>query len=150
MVTPASPGHVSRIPLLGVNREEEDFVSPYDRRSQVYRHLAYEHVKEHPPEVRQPLWTVPNILTFLRLLLVPVLMVVWYIGSPSAPLTAAVLFVIASLTDWLDGYIARRVSSTVQPYMQYPASLCLQYKPHGRELPLLGTAPSAPVPCTAV
>lgn len=77
----------------------------------MYRQLAYEHVKEHPPEtIRQPLWTVPNALTFLRLVLVPVLMVVWHTGSPSAPLLAAVLFGIASLTDWLDGYIARRVS----------------------------------------
>jgi hypothetical protein len=108
-----SPGkhHVTRIPLLGVNKEEESFLSPYDRRSEVYRHLAYEHVKEHPPQApnKQPLWTVPNALTFLRLVLVPVLMVVWYTGSPSAPLLAAVLFVIASLTDWLDGWIARQV-----------------------------------------
>jgi hypothetical protein len=108
-----SPGkhHVTRIPLLGVNKEEESFLSPYDRRSEVYRHLAYEHVKEHPPQTpnKQPLWTVPNALTFLRLVLVPVLMVVWYTGSPSAPLLAAVLFVIASLTDWLDGWIARQV-----------------------------------------
>lgn len=104
----ASP-HVTRIPLIGVNKEEESLLSPYDRRSEVYRHLAYEHVKEHPPQVKQSLWTVPNALTFLRLVLVPVLMVVWYTGSPSAPLAAAVLFVIASLTDWLDGWIARQV-----------------------------------------
>lgn len=109
--TPSPGKHVTRIPLIGVNREEESLISPYDRRSEVYRHLAYEAVKEHPPQApKQPLWTVPNALTFLRLVLVPVVMVVWYTGSPSAPLLAAVLFVVASLTDWLDGWIARQVS----------------------------------------
>lgn len=78
----SSGGHqVTRIPLLGVNREEESLTSPYDRRSEVYRHLAYEIVKEHPPPVKQPLWTVPNALTFLRLVLVPVVMMVWYTGA---------------------------------------------------------------------
>lgn len=109
MSVQGSPSKVTRIPLLGVNPSEESLLSPIDRRSEVYRHLAYEHAKEHPPLVKQPLWTVPNALTFLRLVLVPVLMVVWYIGSPTAPLLAAVLFVVASLTDWLDGWIARQV-----------------------------------------
>jgi CDP-diacylglycerol--glycerol-3-phosphate 3-phosphatidyltransferase len=81
----------------------------------VYRHLAFEHVKEAPPSddarARQPLWTVPNVLTFARLVLVPVLMAVWYSARPGAPLLAAAVFVAASLTDWFDGYIARRVSS---------------------------------------
>lgn len=108
-VQQGSPSKVTRIPLLGVNAAEESLLSPIDRRSEVYRHLAYEHAKEHPPLVKQSLWNVPNALTFLRLVLVPVLMVVWYIGSPTAPLLAAVLFVVASLTDWLDGWIARQV-----------------------------------------
>jgi hypothetical protein len=105
------------VPLLGVNPAEESLDSPYDRRSEVYRHLAFEHVREQPPDPQQrrqqPLWTVPNALTFLRLVLVPVLVLVWYSASPSAPLAAAAVFVTASVTDWFDGYIARRVRCVV-------------------------------------
>eukprot|EP00775_Hariotina_reticulata_P008210 gene8210-8401_t len=101
--------HIGSIPLLGVLPNEESFDSPYDRRSEVYRHLVYEHMKEHP-EIAKPqsICNVPNLLTFLRLVLVPVVMLLWYASSPAAPLLAAVLFVTASVTDWLDGYIARK------------------------------------------
>lgn len=76
----------------------------------MYRHLVYEHIKEHP-EIAKPqsICNVPNLLTFLRLVLVPVVMLLWYASSPTAPLLTAVLFVTASVTDWLDGYIARKV-----------------------------------------
>jgi hypothetical protein len=125
--SPSKHPHVTRIPLIGVNPEEESLLSPYDRRSEVYRHLAYEHAKEHPPLVKQPLWTVPNALTFLRLVLVPVLMVVWYTGSPQAPLLAAALFVVASLTDWLDGWIARQVRGLVASgQLSNPAAATMQ------------------------
>lgn len=104
--------HVERIPLIGVNIKEESINSPYDRRSEVYRQLAYEYVREHPDsrQKRQQICTVPNLLTFLRLILVPVVMVLWYLDTyPLSPFLTAVVFVTASLTDWLDGYIARRV-----------------------------------------
>lgn len=105
--------HVGRIPLIGMNINEESIDSPYDRRSEVYRHLAYEHAREHQDtQKRQPICTVPNLLTFLRLILVPVVMLLWYMDTyPLAPFLTAVVFVTASLTDWLDGYIARQVGN---------------------------------------
>ncbi|MDN5762343.1 MAG: CDP-alcohol phosphatidyltransferase family protein, partial [Microlunatus sp.] len=51
-------------------------------------------------------WTVPNALSLLRLLGVP--LVVWLILGPQADWLAVVVLVIAGLTDWLDGYLARR------------------------------------------
>jgi len=57
------------------------------------------------------LWNVPNLLTLLRFLLIPVF---WYLlmydgGDNAATRVAAtVVFVFASFTDWLDGYLARR------------------------------------------
>jgi CDP-diacylglycerol--glycerol-3-phosphate 3-phosphatidyltransferase len=99
-----------QIPLLGVNRHEESYDSPYDRRSEVYRQLAYEYAKEQTQQQKQqPIWTVPNLLTFLRLVLVPVVMALWYAQHELAQMLVAVLFVTASVTDWLDGYIARKV-----------------------------------------
>ena len=50
---------------------------------------------------------VPNALTFFRVLLVPVVVVALQEGTNSGDLVAAIVFVAATLTDGLDGYIAR-------------------------------------------
>jgi CDP-diacylglycerol--glycerol-3-phosphate 3-phosphatidyltransferase len=54
---------------------------------------------------------LPNVLTVLRILLVPVLVAALLSASASGDLLAAVVFVLASLTDALDGWIARRRKS---------------------------------------
>ncbi len=52
---------------------------------------------------------VPNRLTILRMLMVPLFMVVYMLDSiPYHSALAAAIFVLASLTDWLDGYLARK------------------------------------------
>jgi CDP-diacylglycerol--glycerol-3-phosphate 3-phosphatidyltransferase len=51
---------------------------------------------------------LPNVLTVLRILLVPVLVAALLSATASGDLLAAVVFVVASLTDALDGWIARR------------------------------------------
>ena len=51
---------------------------------------------------------VPNVLTVFRILLVPVLVAVLLSTLPEADLLAAIVFVVASMTDALDGWIARR------------------------------------------
>ena len=51
---------------------------------------------------------LPNKLTMLRILLIPVFMLVLYWGFPGATWAALAVFVIASLTDLLDGKIARK------------------------------------------
>lgn len=50
---------------------------------------------------------VPNVLTVLRILLVPVLVVALLGETPNGDLWAAVVFAAASITDMLDGYLAR-------------------------------------------
>ena len=50
---------------------------------------------------------LPNKLTMLRILLIPVFMVVLYWGFPGATWVALAIFIIASFTDMLDGKIAR-------------------------------------------
>ncbi len=52
--------------------------------------------------------TVPNALTLFRIVMVPIMVIAFYMPSRFANLIAAVLFTIGALTDWLDGYIARR------------------------------------------
>jgi CDP-diacylglycerol--glycerol-3-phosphate 3-phosphatidyltransferase len=54
---------------------------------------------------------VPNVLTVLRILLVPVLVVALLNKTPNGDLLAAIVFAVASLTDAIDGYLARRRQS---------------------------------------
>jgi len=58
--------------------------------------------------------TVPTMLTLLRIALIPVLAVVFYMPYGWSTFVTAGLFGLASLTDWRDGWIARR-------YGQYSA-----------------------------
>ena len=51
---------------------------------------------------------LPNALSLFRLLLVPVYLKVFFSGVPNAGLYAAAIFVLAGVTDIVDGYIARK------------------------------------------
>ncbi len=50
----------------------------------------------------------PNILTLLRIGLIPVFVLVYFLSVPWANAATAGFFLLAALTDWLDGYLARR------------------------------------------
>ena len=50
---------------------------------------------------------LPNLLTVARIMLVPVLVVALLGNTPSGDVLAAVVFALASLTDFVDGYLAR-------------------------------------------
>jgi len=52
--------------------------------------------------------TLPTMLTLFRIGLLPVMVIVFYAPFKGANVTAALIFLAAALTDWLDGYIARR------------------------------------------
>jgi len=56
-------------------------------------------------------WTFPNLLSFIRILIIPVLVYLLTFPDPPSSLLAAVLFLAASLTDYFDGYLARRNKS---------------------------------------
>jgi CDP-diacylglycerol--glycerol-3-phosphate 3-phosphatidyltransferase len=58
---------------------------------------------------KNPIWNLPNILTLLRIASIPVLAAILLSPSKSASIWAAGVFAIASITDWLDGYLARRM-----------------------------------------
>lgn len=53
--------------------------------------------------------TAPMILTLLRIVLIPVLVLFFYLPYDWANLACVVIFVSAALTDWLDGYVARKL-----------------------------------------
>ncbi|MEO8672931.1 MAG: CDP-diacylglycerol--glycerol-3-phosphate 3-phosphatidyltransferase [Tahibacter sp.] len=56
--------------------------------------------------------TLPTILTLFRILLLPVMVAAFYLPFEGANIVASVIFIAAALTDWLDGWIARRYGLT--------------------------------------
>lgn len=61
------------------------------------------------------LWTLPNILTVFRIALIPVLVLVYYLPFVWVNVAVTALFGLAALTDWFDGYFARKLGQ-VSPF----------------------------------
>ena len=57
-------------------------------------------------------WNLPNILTWLRIIAIPLVVVLFYLPYPWSNASAALLFSAAAITDSLDGYFARRMGLT--------------------------------------
>jgi CDP-diacylglycerol--glycerol-3-phosphate 3-phosphatidyltransferase len=60
-------------------------------------------------------FTVPTILTWTRIVAIPLIMGVFYLRRPPEPvqnMVATVMFIVFAFTDWLDGYLARRLKQT--------------------------------------
>lgn len=61
-------------------------------------------------------WNLPNLLTWARILAIPLLVAVFYLpmglDEPTRNLTATVIFVVAAITDWIDGWLARKWNQT--------------------------------------
>lgn len=55
------------------------------------------------------LTSLPNLLTLMRMVLIPIFVGVFYLPFSWAHGAAAVIFATASFTDWLDGYLARKL-----------------------------------------
>jgi CDP-diacylglycerol--glycerol-3-phosphate 3-phosphatidyltransferase len=53
-------------------------------------------------------WTVPNLLSLFRILVIPVLVYLLTYTDRTSALLSAFLFLVASVTDYFDGYLARR------------------------------------------
>jgi CDP-diacylglycerol--glycerol-3-phosphate 3-phosphatidyltransferase len=54
-------------------------------------------------------YNIPTYLTLLRIALIPLLVIVFYLPWPHANIACTVIFVVAGITDWLDGYLARKM-----------------------------------------
>lgn len=61
-----------------------------------------------------PEFNIATSLTWFRVAAVPLLMLVFFYPAPWSRPLAAVLFTLAAITDWLDGYVARRLGQTSQ------------------------------------
>ena len=58
--------------------------------------------------IKQDIFNLPNSLTMVRIIIIPAVMYQIHLGDPISRTTAAMLFIAAAITDYLDGYIARK------------------------------------------
>ena len=61
--------------------------------------------------------TVPNLITLSRIVLIPLIIGIYYLPEDwlsysGKNITATAIFIFAAVTDWLDGYLARRLNQT--------------------------------------
>lgn len=56
------------------------------------------------------MWNIPNQLTLLRIGMIPVFVVLYYLPWGWSHIASAAIFGLAALTDWVDGYLARKMS----------------------------------------
>lgn len=65
------------------------------------------------PKRTNQIWTLPNILTYIRIIIIPVIFYMLYSKNMFySNYLACGIFVFASITDYLDGYISRKMKST--------------------------------------
>ena len=57
------------------------------------------------------MWTLPNLLSLFRIAIIPVLVYLLTFTDPLYSAAAAMLFLVASVTDYFDGYLARRTQA---------------------------------------
>ena len=71
--------------------------------------------------------TTANKLTMLRVIMIPAFLLVLYLQVPGAAYWAMGIFIVASVTDWVDGYVARHYNQTTDfgKFMDPLADKCL-------------------------
>ena len=57
-------------------------------------------------------FNIPNVLTLLRIALIPIFVLFFYLPFTWAYLASTIIFAAAAITDWLDGYLARKLGQT--------------------------------------
>lgn len=63
---------------------------------------------------KHPILNLPNLLTLIRMTAIPLLVFIFYLPYQFSHVLAAFIFVLASFTDWLDGYLARTLNLTTR------------------------------------
>lgn len=58
------------------------------------------------------IWTIPNLITIFRVLLIPIFVSVYFLDWRWAHEMAAFIFWLAAITDWFDGYLARKLEQS--------------------------------------
>ncbi|CUR53588.1 CDP-diacylglycerol--glycerol-3-phosphate 3-phosphatidyltransferase [Serratia symbiotica] len=57
---------------------------------------------------------IPTLITFFRVILIPFFVIVFYLPFSWAPVVCSIIFVLAAITDWIDGFLARLWKQTTK------------------------------------
>jgi CDP-diacylglycerol--glycerol-3-phosphate 3-phosphatidyltransferase len=111
------------------------------------RSAAKEEKARRPRSIREDAVNLPNLLTMLRVVLIPVVLFLLADGTPEANFWAATVYIVTALTDALDGWLARRQNliSVLGKFLDPLADkllvmATLVWLVHMGRLPLLGVA----------
>ncbi len=55
---------------------------------------------------------LPNVLTMSRIVMIPIFVVIFYLPMQWSYMVSAAIFALAAITDWLDGYLARKLDQS--------------------------------------
>ena len=58
------------------------------------------------------IYTIPNIITFVRIILIPIILYLLFSDNSKVVLIAGLLFIISSISDYFDGYLARTLNQS--------------------------------------
>ncbi len=64
------------------------------------------------------IWTIPNILTLLRIISIPVFVLLFFLHYPYSSYVVAAIFLLAAITDWFDGFLARQLKQ-ISPFGEF-------------------------------
>ena len=62
--------------------------------------------------IRDRIYTIPNIITFIRIFLIPIILYLLFSENPNIVLIAGLLFIVSSVSDYFDGYLARTLNQS--------------------------------------
>ena len=65
-------------------------------------------------KITSQIWNLPNVLTLFRIFLILPFLVFLFIDSWTMKLISLIVFIFGSLTDWVDGFLARRLKQTTK------------------------------------
>ena len=65
-------------------------------------------------KIKPMFWTIPTLMTWTRIIAIPLIVGVFYLNIPATERNwiATVMFVVFAATDWLDGFLARKLNQT--------------------------------------
>ena len=58
------------------------------------------------------IYTIPNIITFVRIILIPIILYLLFSDNSNVVLIAGLLFIVSSISDYFDGYLARTLNQS--------------------------------------